>query len=93
MSVCLKLLALTSCDLLCDHITSANSLENPLFIENTSTSVKIQMAFLRSFSTISQMAYSAGKIETLGSIFRHEIRFAKLLPSLATLEKPFVFVV
>ena len=69
-----------------------STVENPIFIENTSTSVKIQMAFLRSFSTISQMAYSAGKIETLGSIFRHEIRFAKLLPSLATLEKPFVFV-
>ena len=55
MSVRLKLLALTSCDLLCDHITLANSLENPVFIENTSTSVKIQMAFLRSFITISQM--------------------------------------
>ena len=55
MSVCLKLLDLTSCDLLCDYITSANILENPVFIENTSTSVKIQMAFLCSFSTISQM--------------------------------------
>ena len=36
----LKRLALTSCDLLCDHITSGNTLESPVFIENTSTSVK-----------------------------------------------------
>ena len=40
MSVRLKRLALTSCDLLCDHITSGNTLESPVFIENTSTSVK-----------------------------------------------------
>lgn len=33
MNIRLKLLALTSCDLLCDHITSANTLENPLFFE------------------------------------------------------------
>ena len=49
-----------------------SEVKNHVFIENTSISVKIQMAFLCSFSTISQMAYSAGKIETLGSIFRHE---------------------
>ena len=32
-----------------------STVENPIFIENISTSDKIQMAFLCSFSTISQM--------------------------------------
>lgn len=50
-----------------------SEVENPVFIENTSTSIKIEMAFLCSFIGMKQQSW--------------------LLPSLATLEKPFVFIV
>ena len=55
--------------------------------------LKIKMTAHSSNRKSSQLATFTRKVRDLGSNFRHEIRFAKLLPSLATIRKAIFYLI